>query len=152
MSVSVHYCRALRAIPHESFWGPYPGPLNKYLYTINCAFISVHHHRPSAWAAPPMQGGSNKPATKIWHPMWGLWLVVRNPEAHQHQAAACQPASSQPQSCTKIISFWWNNSIKCTTFQQQPTGWLWLCEIPLQSAVQLWPCAQGLCPFNIGGC
>ena len=56
MSVSVHCCRALRAIPHESFWGPYPGPLNKYLYTINCAFVSVHHHRSSARAATPMQG------------------------------------------------------------------------------------------------
>ena len=24
----------------------------------------------------PYAGGSNKPATKIWFPMWGLWLVV----------------------------------------------------------------------------
>ena len=56
MSVSVHCCRALRAIPHESFWGPYPGPLNKYLYTINCAFISVHCHRPSTRVATPTQG------------------------------------------------------------------------------------------------
>ena len=33
-----------------------PGPLNKYLYTINCAFVSVHRCRPSARAATPMQG------------------------------------------------------------------------------------------------
>ena len=58
MSVSVHYCRALRAVPHESFRGPYPGPLNKYLDTINCAFVSVHCHRPKAWVATPMQGVS----------------------------------------------------------------------------------------------
>ena len=56
MSVSVHCCRALRAIPHESFQGPYPGPLNKYFNIIICAFISVHHCRPSAQAATPTQG------------------------------------------------------------------------------------------------
>ena len=56
MSVSVHCCRALRAIPHESFQGPYPDPLNKYFNTIICAFISVHCCRSSAQVATPMQG------------------------------------------------------------------------------------------------
>ena len=61
MSVSVHCFRALRAIPHESFRGPYPGPLNKYFNTIICAFVSVHGHRPSAQAATPMQGVALNP-------------------------------------------------------------------------------------------
>ena len=56
MSVYFH-CRALRAFVHicistESFQGPYPGPLNKHIYTIICAFVSIHHRRPSARATP----------------------------------------------------------------------------------------------------
>ena len=57
MSVFIH-CRALRAFTHvcistESFQESYPDPLNKYISTtIHSAFISVHHHRPSAQAAP----------------------------------------------------------------------------------------------------
>ena len=51
------YCRALRALVHiciESFQGPCPGPLNKTVYTIICAFVSIHHHRPSDRAAPAL--------------------------------------------------------------------------------------------------
>ena len=77
MSVLIH-CRAFThvLIRTESFQGSYPYPPNKHLYTIiKSAFLSIHHHRPSA-RATPMLGIAIKPATKIWHPMWGLWLVV----------------------------------------------------------------------------
>ena len=52
MSVYFH-CRALRAFVHiciKSFQGPWPGPLNKTIYTIICAFVSIHLHGPRAWA------------------------------------------------------------------------------------------------------
>ena len=67
MSVFIH-CRALRAFTHvcistESFQGSYPDPLNKSIYTIiHCAFISVHHCRPSAWATPMLGVVIN-----LWH-------------------------------------------------------------------------------------
>ena len=54
--MSVHCCRALRAILDESFHGPYLGPFNKYFNILICAFISVHCHRPNARAATPPQG------------------------------------------------------------------------------------------------
>ena len=46
------------------------------------------------------------PVTENWHPMWGLWLVVSTPEAHQHQAAAaCQPASANLKDIQKSSPF-----------------------------------------------
>ena len=155
MSVYFH-CRALRAFTHvcistESFRGSYPDPMNKYTSTIiHTAFISVHCHRLSAWATP-MIGVVINPK-KIWCPMWGLQLVVTITEAHQHKAAACRLANGWPQSHTKFIFFWRENSSKHMTFQQPPTGQLWQCTTPSQSAMQMEPCAQGLCPYNIRGC
>ena len=155
MSVFIH-CRALRAfahvcVPTESFQGSYPDPLNKHIYTIICAFISIHCCRPSAWGTPMLRVVINlwqKSGTQCG--AYGWWLVFQ--KHTKHQTAACQLASSWPQSCTKIISFWWNNSSKCTTFQQWPTDQLWQCMIPSHSAVQMEPHALGLCPCNIGGC
>ena len=54
MPVCFH-CRASRAFVHmciESFQGPCPGPLNKTIYTITCAFVSIHRCGPSAQAIP----------------------------------------------------------------------------------------------------
>ena len=153
MSVYFH-CRALRAfihvcIPTESFQGSYPDPLNKHIYTIICALVSIHHRRPSAWATPILGVVINL-QQKSGAQMWGLWLVVSIPEAHQHQAAACQLASSRPQSHTKIISFWWNNSSKCMTLQQQPTGWLWQCMVPSHITVQMNHMLEGSAHATLG--
>ena len=89
--MSVHCCRAFRAKVNESVHGPYLGPNNKYYNILICAFVSVHHHRPSAQEATPPQGVAESPMTENWCPIWGLWLVADNPEAQQQQAA-CQLA------------------------------------------------------------
>ena len=157
-SKSVYFhCRALRAfvhvcIPHESFQGSYPDPLNKHIYTIICAFVSIYCCRPSAWATPMLGVVINlqqKYGTQCGP--YGWWLVSQKC-INIKQQQTCWPAGGQPQSHTKIISIWQNNSSKCTNFQQQLTGQLWQCMIPSHSAVQMEPHAQGLCPYNNGGC
>ena len=107
MSVSVHCCRALRAIPHESFRGPYPGPLNNYFNTIICAFVSVHRCRPSAWVATPTQGV----ALNLWQKSgtqcgaYGWWLeVLKHNNDKQHVG--------QPVANIKVI---WKSSPFCKT-------------------------------------
>ena len=92
----------------------------------------------------PYAGGSNKPVTKIWHPMWGLWLVVSNTEAQQHQQQPLGWPVADPKVVQKSLSFNEKNTEKCMTFQQQPTGQLLQCTIPSQSAASstlLRPCA-----------
>ena len=114
----VHSCTAFRATA-ESFHGPYPGPVNKYsIKNLTCAFVSVHHHRPSAQRTMPLQGVAQSPQQQNWCPVWGLWLVA---EA-QHQQAAGQPADSQSQSLMKSDFFSQNNSSDCMTFTKWLTG------------------------------
>ena len=76
MSVYFH-CRALRALVHiciESFQGPCPGPLNKTIYTINCAFVSIHHHGPSARAIPMLGVVIPQQKTGALCGAYGWWL------------------------------------------------------------------------------
>ena len=147
--MSVHCCRALRAILDESFHGPYPGPINKYYNILICAFVSVHCCRPSAREATPLQGVVLIPQQKIGTQCgaYGWWQEI---QMHNNSKPACWPADGWPQSCPKSNSFLWNNTSEHTTFTQWPTGQLQQCTTPSQSAQKMGPCAQGLCPFNMG--
>ena len=70
---------------------------NLHAYTIYSVLYSIHHCRPSAWAT--LMLGVVTPATKkIWHPMWGLWLVDRNAAARHPQEHV-----SQPMADTKVV-------------------------------------------------
>ena len=68
----------------------------------------------------PYAGGSNKPATKIWHPMWGLWLVVSSTKAQQHQ----QQPIGWPVAKQKVI--WKSSSFNKKNTENVPlssSGW-----------------------------
>ena len=76
MSVCFH-CRASRAFAHiciESFQGPCPGPLNKTIYTITCAFVSIHQCWPSAQAIPTLGVVIPWKKTGTQYGAYGWWL------------------------------------------------------------------------------
>ena len=53
----------------ESLQGSYPGPANKYfIQHQTCAFVSVHHRRPSAREATPPHGVAQSPRQYPYRP------------------------------------------------------------------------------------
>ena len=151
MSVYFH-CRALRAfvpicILTGSFQGPYPGPLNKHLYTIICAFISIHCHRPSAQATPKLGVVSlwHKTGTQCGACDW--WLVPQKCINIKQQQHVGWPAADL-KAIQKLTPFDETTAVNVQLFSN---SWLWQCVMPSHSAIQMELCAQGLCPYNIGG-
>ena len=90
--------------------------------TSSIVFLcSIHCSRPSAQATPML--GVVKPMTrKIWHPIWGLWLVVSNTEAKQHQ----QQHVGQPAANPKVIK-------KQPSFAEKSSLNVWHCSSSWQA-------------------
>ena len=149
--MSVHCFRASRAKVNESFHGPYLGTINKYYNILICAFTSVHHCRPSAWAATPPQGVALSPRQKTGAKCgaYGWWQDIQK---HNNSKQHVSQLMANCKAIQKSDSFLWNNTSKHTTFTQQLTGWLQQCATPSKGTQKMGPCAWGLCPFNNGGC
>ena len=127
MSVYFH-CRALRAFTHvcistESFWGSYPDPLNKYISTIICAFISIHHHRPSAQATPmlrvvvhPQQKSGTQCGTYSWWLPSQKHINIKKQHVGQLPADLKAIQKSSPFDKTTAVNVWLFNSSQQTNF------------------------------------
>ena len=156
MSVYFH-CRALRAfahvcIPTESFQGSYPDPLNKHIYTIICAFVSIHHCRPSAWATPMLGVVINlwqKSGTQCG--AYGWWLVSQKCINIKQQQHVGQPAAN-PKAIQKSSPFGKTTAVNVQLFSNGQQANFGSVQHHHTAQTRCEPHAWGLCPYNNGGC